>query len=54
MAIHNQVTNIRLTYQDVASNVMKSIFEDQDMEYIDLTSTPETKQYSKMAGIVLL
>ena len=40
MANHNQVLDIKLTYQDVFSNVTNSIFGDQDMEDIDLTSTP--------------
>ena len=46
MAIHNQVSDIKLTYQDVVSNVTNSILGDRDMEDIELTSTPETKQYS--------
>ena len=46
MAIHEQVTNIKLTYQDVVSNVTNSILGDRDLEDIDLTSTPETKQFS--------
>ena len=46
MAIHEQVTNIKLTYQEVVSNVTNSILGDRDMEDIELTSTPETKQYS--------
>ena len=46
MAIHNQVTNIKLTYQDVVSNDTNSILRDRDMEYIELTSTPENKQHS--------
>ena len=43
MAIHEQVTNIKLTYQEVVSNVTNSILGDRDMEDIELTSTPETK-----------
>ena len=46
MAIHEQVTNIKLTYQEVVSNVTNSILGDRDMEDIELTSTPENKQYS--------
>ena len=46
MAIHSQVSDIKLTYQDVVSNVTNSILGDRDMEDIELTSTPETKQYS--------
>ena len=47
MAIHNQVTNIKLTYQDAVSNVTNSIFGYQDMEDIELTSTPEIQQHPK-------
>ena len=46
MAIHHQVSDIKLTYQDVVSNVTNSIMGDRDMEDIELTSTPESKQYS--------
>ena len=46
MAIHNQVLDIKLTHQDVVSNVTNSIFGDLDMDDIELTSTPEIKQYS--------
>ena len=46
IAIHEQVTNIKLTYQDAVSNVTNSLFGDRDMEDIELTSTPEIQPYS--------
>ena len=45
MAIHNQVTSIKLTYQDAVSNVTNSLFGDRDIEDIELTSTPEIQQH---------
>ena len=40
MAIHNQVTSIKLTYQEAVSNVTNLLFGDRDIEDIELTSTP--------------